>query len=198
MPNYYPIVYVRGYAMTETEVESTFNNPYYGFNLGSTQYKLTAASDPKMRIFESPVIRLMKDDNYRDSFNRYVDSENRPIAGAIPSYGADWRRTLWIFRFYDPESKMFDGQDRPKIEGYASDLAIFLNQVRLACGAPDDFAVYLVAHSMGGLISRCYLQNGDIMDGEKLAERRARERGIQLVQGSGNGDAISQAANGLP
>lgn len=180
MPNYFPIIYVRGYAMTDSEVESTFNNPYYGFNLGSTQYKLSAAADPKMHIFESPVIRLMKDEVYRDSFNRYVDSENRPIAGSIPADDADWRRTLWIFRFYDPESEIFNGQDRPKIEGYASDLAIFLNQIRLACGDPQDFAVNLVAHSMGGLISRCYLQNGDILDGRKLAEKRADERGIQL------------------
>ena len=32
---YFPVVYIRGYAMTEEEVEDTFNKPYYGFNLGS-------------------------------------------------------------------------------------------------------------------------------------------------------------------
>lgn len=47
---YYPISYVRSYAMTQSEVESTFNMPYYGFNLGSTQFKLTAGTEPKMHI----------------------------------------------------------------------------------------------------------------------------------------------------
>lgn len=68
----YPIIYVRGYAMTQSEVESTFNMPYYGFNLGSTQFKLTAGTKPKMHIFESPVVRLLKEEGYQDSFGRFV------------------------------------------------------------------------------------------------------------------------------
>ena len=73
MANYYPIIYVRGYAMTQSEVESTFNMPYYGFNLGSTQFKLAAGTEPQMHIFESPVVRLLKEENYQDSFGRFVD-----------------------------------------------------------------------------------------------------------------------------
>ncbi len=33
---YYPIVYVRGYAATMSEIEDTVATPYMGFNLGST------------------------------------------------------------------------------------------------------------------------------------------------------------------
>ena len=106
MASYYPIVYVRGYAMTQSEVESTFNMPYYGFNIGSTQFKLSAGTEPKMNIFESPVLRLVKEESYQDSFGRFVDPRNRPIAGSVPKARANWRKTLWIFRYYDPESRM--------------------------------------------------------------------------------------------
>ncbi len=153
MANYYPIIYVRGYAMTQSEVESTFNMPYYGFNLGSTQFKLAAGTEPKMHIFESPVVRLIKEENYQDSFGRFVNPRNRPIAGSVSDARVDWRKTLWIFRYYDPESRMI-GEARQKVDGYAADLAVYLNQVRLACGSPAGFAVILIAHSMGGLVAR--------------------------------------------
>jgi hypothetical protein len=32
----WPIIYVRGYAMTEGEIEATTADPFCGFNLGST------------------------------------------------------------------------------------------------------------------------------------------------------------------
>ncbi len=160
-----PIVYVRGYAMTEDEVETTFNTPYYGFNLGATQYKMAASADPRMYLFESPVVRLLKDHGYRDSFNNFVDWQNRPLAGSV----RDWRGTLWVFRYYDPEASI-RAEARPEIEGYATELLIFLNRIRRACGNPDGFAVNLVAHSMGGLICRCYLQN------EALADTPLRNR----------------------
>jgi hypothetical protein len=57
----FPIVYVRGYAMTANEVEDTFNSPYYGFNLGATQIKLVNRAydksdlkDATLRIVPSP------------------------------------------------------------------------------------------------------------------------------------------------
>lgn len=178
MAAHYPIIYVRGYAMTESEIESTFNMPYYGFNLGSTQYKLGATTAPKMHIFESPVVRLIKEEHYEDSFGRFVDPRNRPIPGSVHSAGIGWHRTLWIFRYYDPESKMF-GEDRKKVDGYATDLAVFLNQVRLACGSPPGFAVILVAHSMGGLVARSYLQNPGIFGAGKPAAAKLKQRGLK-------------------
>lgn len=164
-----PIVYVRGYAMTEEEVEETFNTPYYGFNLGSTQYKMAASADPKMYMFESPVVRLMKDHGYQDAFNRFVDWENRPLENSVK----DWRNTLWVFRYYDPEASIRQ-EARPEIEGYATELMIFLNRIRRACGDPEGFAVNLVAHSMGGLICRCYLQN-ETLAKEHLPARLANQ-----------------------
>ena len=178
MSSHYPIVYVRGYAMTQSEVESTFNMPYYGFNLGSTQFKLTAGTDPKMHIFESPVVRLMKEEGYQDSFGRFVDPRNRPIANSVPDTRGAWRKTLWIFRYYDPESRMI-GEARQKVDGYAADLAVFLNQVRLACGSPPDFAVILVAHSMGGLVARSYLQNPRIFGAAKPSAAVLETRGLR-------------------
>ena len=83
MGHYFPIVYVRGYAMTQGEVEQTFNMPHYGFNLGSTQFKLSAGNDPEMYIFESPVVRLIKDEGYADSFNRFVTPYNLPKHDSI-------------------------------------------------------------------------------------------------------------------
>jgi pimeloyl-ACP methyl ester carboxylesterase len=155
--NAYPIIYVRGYAMTAKDVEETFNLPYYGFNLGSTQFRQGMGRDPEMHIFESPVIRLMKDHDYVDAFGLYATSQGDPIQNSVPS-SKNWRRTLWIFRYYDPEAGLLD-EERPAFPQYAVQLLVFLNKVRLACGDPDDFRVNLVAHSMGGLISRCYLQN---------------------------------------
>jgi hypothetical protein len=30
---FYPIIYVRGYAMTQSEIDATVSTPYMGFNL---------------------------------------------------------------------------------------------------------------------------------------------------------------------
>jgi hypothetical protein len=66
---------------------------------------------------------------------------------------------------------------RPEIEDYAAGLHRLIEQIRDAvCGpatpadagvtrARAEFKVYLVAHSMGGLVVRCYLQN--IFPGEQ-------------------------------
>lgn len=153
----YPIVYIRGYAMTQGEVESTFNSPFYGFELGSTQYKLGSDSRPNMHIFESPVVRLIEDEGYVNAFNSYLTSTNEPIPRSV--LNGDWRKTLWIFRFYDSESQLQGVARRPEVEDYAEKLAIFLHKMKLACGSPKEFKVNLVAHSMGGLVARCYLQN---------------------------------------
>jgi hypothetical protein len=34
---YHPIIYVRGFAGTQGEIEETVGDPYMGFNLGSTE-----------------------------------------------------------------------------------------------------------------------------------------------------------------
>jgi hypothetical protein len=67
---YYPIIYVRGYAMTRGEIDETTADPFCGFNLGSTVYR--AVSDPSRKprkyVFESPIVRLMSEFGYSDVY----------------------------------------------------------------------------------------------------------------------------------
>jgi hypothetical protein len=71
-----------------------------------------------------------------------------------------------IYRYYDAASSLFGARDTPKIEVFARGLAALVMRVRdLVCGnaanevTPDDFRCCLVAHSMGGLVCRAFLQN---------------------------------------
>lgn len=164
MPNagieapYHPIIYVRGYAGSEDAVEETVATPYMGFNLGSTKVRQRWDKKPERFIFESPLVRLMKDHGYRDVYEAgeelYTRSRIQP-------------RSLVIYRYYDQVSKTWqDDPDRPDIPHHARGLSALVAQVRDAvCGtdaiAPEEFRIYLVAHSMGGLIVRCFLQNPD-------------------------------------
>ncbi len=66
-PPYYPIVYLRGYAGTQGEIEVTVSTPYTGFNLGSTRVRQLHTGEVLPYVFESPVIRLMKDHGYADA-----------------------------------------------------------------------------------------------------------------------------------
>jgi hypothetical protein len=81
MEKYLPIIYVRGYAGSQGAVESTVDRPYYGFNLGSTQVRTGPDGDPDFFIFESPLVRLIKDHGYTDLFARRI-SGMRP-AGSL-------------------------------------------------------------------------------------------------------------------
>ena len=36
---FFPIIYVRGYAMTANEISETVATPYMGFNLGATKVR---------------------------------------------------------------------------------------------------------------------------------------------------------------
>ena len=153
---YYPIIYVRGYAATMREIEGTVGTPYMGFNLGSTKIRQRHADDKPVRfIFESPLIRLMKDEAYVDAYRDgdFVNVDQRVDA-----------RSVWIFRYYEKDSESFGDGKKDPIESYAEDLRDFILRVRRQVCQGDEaelakFRVYLVAHSMGGLICRTYLQN---------------------------------------
>lgn len=155
---YYPIIYLRGYAGSEGEIEDTVSTPYMGFNLGSTRIRQLHTGEVRPHLFESPLIRLMKDHGYVDA---YRQGQMRP-RGPIPS------RSIWIFRYYDIVDEEFGEGDRKEIEFHARRLRDFLLHVRDAVletdEDPESFRVYLVAHSMGGLVSRCYLQHPKIPD----------------------------------
>lgn len=160
---YYPIIYVRGFAMMQSEIEDTVATPYMGFNLGSTKIRQEWDGDITKHIFESPLIRLMKDYGYIDNYMNGVENEN-----SIPA------KSIIIHRYYDVASKDLGYGNRPSIIEAAKALGNLIEKVKkLVCGndqdAHDDFKVYLVAHSMGGLICRCFLQNNDVSQAETKA-----------------------------
>lgn len=155
---YYPIIYVRGYAMTGGDVEDTVADPYMGFNVGSTKLRQRYPRSVVRHVFESPLVRLMKDDGYRDAF---VDGAEVPADGDLSS------RAIWIYRYQEAASKELGSGRRDDLEHYAAGLLTLVNTLhdRYVPGdrerygsASSAFRVYLVAHSMGGLIVRCLLQ----------------------------------------
>lgn len=148
-----PIIYVRGYAGTQGAVESTVDLPYYGFNLGSTQVRTDADGEPEFFIFESPLIRLMKDHGYTDFFAR-VNGQGQ-VEELKNNDGGYPMRSLWIYRYYDQTSKRTGDGERDDIEGLAEDLDVLVDHVRRQTGA---LRVHLVAHSMGGLVCRSLIQ----------------------------------------
>jgi hypothetical protein len=151
---YYPIVYVRGYAGTQTEVEDTVATPYMGFNLGSTKVRQSWDDKVSKYIFESPLIRLLKDHEYEDVYRNGGITSDEPVQP----------KSIWIYRYYDEVSEDLGTGERPEIEEYAEGLDRFIETIRdRICGNDiamrDQFKVHIVAHSMGGLVTRCYLQN---------------------------------------
>jgi len=154
-PPYYPIIYVRGYAGTAKEVEDTVADPYMGFNVGSTKVRQLWTSKVNQYYFESPLVRLMKEYQYEDVYTGGV--EMPPEAVIDP-------KSVFIYRYYDYASADLGQGKRQPIESYAKGLSDLIITVRdrVCQGDPQaikDFQVYLVAHSMGGLVCRCFLQN---------------------------------------
>lgn len=164
---FYPIIYVRGYAMTEGERDETTADPFCGFNAGSTVYRarVDRKEPAKKFIFESPMMRLSSDFEYRDVYENgadILDPDWQPRKGnaGIPA------RSVIIYRYYDTGSTLLgDGKSRD-LEVYATGLSQLILRVKALVLAqedntlkPDDFKCYLVAHSMGGLVVRGFLQN---------------------------------------
>ncbi|OVE77762.1 hypothetical protein BVX99_01695 [bacterium F16] len=153
---YYPIIYVRGYAMTQSEIEATVSTPYMGFNLGATKVRQDWQGNVKKHIFESPLIRLMKDYGYVDTY-----SDGAVAKGSLSA------KRVFIYRYYDQGDEDFGDGKAPSVKTAASGLNDFILDVKTqVCGddaaAQSAFKVYLVAHSMGGLVCRCFLQNPQI------------------------------------
>lgn len=174
MPNpedarFLPIIYVRGYAMTEREQDETTADPFCGFNLGSTVCRATPEKDKpaKKFIFESPVLRLQSDFGYRDVFENGLDIVDPDWEGTIPA------KSIVIYRYYEQASALLGSGQTPAITDFAKGLSDLVLRVRdLVCAHPnsgmtqDDFRCYLVAHSMGGLVCRAFLQNPDLGDAQ--------------------------------
>ncbi|AQH05251.1 hypothetical protein A9R05_40145 (plasmid) [Burkholderia sp. KK1] len=171
--------------MTERERNETAADPFCGFNIGSTLYRAVADknSKPAKFVFESPLLRLVSEFQYQHVYQNGadivdpdwqppVDANGRPTKGIPPA-------SVIVYRYYDDGSKYFgDGKVR-SIDQYALGLNKLILAVRdLVCQheAPDgrtikedEFKCYLVAHSMGGLVARAFLQN------DKLSHPDARK-----------------------
>jgi hypothetical protein len=156
-PPYYPIVYVRGYAMTESEREDTFHDTYYGF--AATSVEKRAAPPPdyfRADLFEGQLIRFMK-----LSQHAYFDATNRGLEDAEDNPS----RSLWVCRFYDDDVM----RDKLRsIEEHAEDLRKLVCETipqRLKERGVDlgpglkRYKVILIAHSMGGLVCRTLIQS---------------------------------------
>ena len=150
---FYPIIYVRGYAMTKAEIEATVSTPYMGFNLGATKVRQDWRRKVIRHIFESPLVRLMKKYDYRDIY-----AEGKEMQGTIPA------KSIIIHRYYEQADTDLGTGHVPSVIEAAEELHDLVIKVRdQVCGTDLEalaaFKVYLVAHSMGGLVCRCFLQN---------------------------------------
>jgi len=159
---YYPIIYVRGYAMTRSEIDQTTADPFCGFNIGSTVFRATAdkAKPARKFNFESPVVRLMTDFGYRDVFENGLDIMDSGWNAPIPA------RSIIVYHYYEQASTLLGTGKTPSMEDFAKGLSALVGRVReLVCAAPvneatpENFRCHLVAHSMGGLVCRAFLQN---------------------------------------
>lgn len=185
--NELPIVYCRGYAGPTSQIDATVNDPFYGFNEGATHTRVNGDGDPKFYQFEGPLLRLLGERDYhvlvRGSQKELLATAT---AGALP------QKSIWIHRFYDeaattyaaPAARTGNLFDRAitwtedlvrehttaqgfDIEQAARELYDLILLVREKTGAPK---VFLVAHSMGGLVARCMMQKICEMDGRITAK----------------------------
>lgn len=156
-PPFYPIVYVRGYAMTANEREETFHDTYYGFSATSVEKRDAPPPDYfRADMFEGQLIRFMKLGHYA-----YFDATNRGLEDCVDNPA----RSLWVCRFYDVDVMK---DNLRSIEDHAEELRTMVCQTipeRLKALGVDlgpqlrDYKVILIAHSMGGLVCRTLMQN---------------------------------------
>jgi len=163
----YPIIYVRGYAMTKSEISETTSTPYMGLELGATKARQAWDGAVRKIFFESPIVRLLKA-GYSDIYRNGLQLESGPIP----------QQSIIIHRYYDAADPDFGSGKVPTIKEAANGLSDLILRVRdQVCldgqMKPEDFKVYLVAHSMGGLVCRCFLQNSAVGSNEarKLVDK---------------------------
>ncbi|WP_020412092.1 hypothetical protein [Microbulbifer variabilis] len=168
---FHPIIYVRGFALTRSAIEDAVADPYMGFNTGSTKMRRAVDGGFKAYYFESPLLRLISEYNYEDVLENGEDlvvgeCEDNPIP----------YRCVVTYRYYEEASKDFGDGKTPSIEHFAAGLGklILLLREKVCSNKVNNvnksnFKVHLVAHSMGGLICRSFLQN------ESLSTHNARK-----------------------
>jgi hypothetical protein len=160
-----PVIYVRGYAGTTSGINSQVDDPFYGFNLGSTHVRVGGSGDPIFYQFESPLLRLMMDEGYellvKGSQENLLDAAG---PGSLPP------ETMWIHRFYDVSASTWgEKPEEFRLEDAAENLLNLIEKLQEKTGAPT---VHLVAHSMGGLICRSLIQK---VIPQKYPEKKATD-----------------------
>lgn len=83
-----PIVYVRGFAGDTSGINKTVADPFYGFNGGLTDVRVSGDGEPIFYQFESPLLRLYLDEDYQIlSLSLYCWTMGQPRrpASASPS-----------------------------------------------------------------------------------------------------------------
>lgn len=165
-----PIVYVRGFAGGAQGIEHTVDDPFYGFNVGSTHVRVDGDDQPVFYSFEGPLLRLLEQEGYQ----LLVDGGQRHY---LQTHDQVPPQSVWIHRFYDLSAGYSDtsnadgaggtggadgadgswtGERVPySIEAAALGLLELIETLQAKTGAPR---VHIVAHSMGGLIVRCMIQ----------------------------------------
>jgi len=122
MASFHPIIYVRGYAMTEQERNETSADPFCGFNVGSTVYRATPDKTARADkyVFESPLLRLVTDFGYRHVYQNGADildadwapppdAEGNPTTGIPP-------QSIVVYRYYDDGSGLLGSGQARRIE----------------------------------------------------------------------------------
>ena len=153
-------------------LDETTADPFCGFNLGSTVFRAVPdkTQRPRKYVFESPVVRLCSAEyGYTDVFEDgydIVDPEWENDADGKATDNKLDSRAIVIYRYYDSASGLFGSGITPNIEEFARGLAKLIVRVRDLVLANKEnqateatFRCYLVAHSMGGLVCRAFLQN---------------------------------------
>ncbi len=175
----HPIIYVRGYATTQTEMEDTVADPYMGFNLASCKVRQLWDGTVKKYFFESPVVRLLKQFQYDDVYEEGADrvADGRKLTNPDDPQRPVPYRSIVIYRYYEPSSEDLGTGQKPDMKRFATGLGQLILDLRDRIypeGAKtrltredrdkgklpyEQFRVYLIAHSMGGLVCRAFLQN---------------------------------------
>jgi hypothetical protein len=94
-----PIIYVRGFGGGQSGIDKVVDDPFYGFNEGSTHIRVGARGQPRFYQFEGPLLRLLLEQGYT---LRVAGSQERELL-----YAADGElepASVWVYRFYDPNA----------------------------------------------------------------------------------------------
>jgi hypothetical protein len=141
-----------------------------GFNVGAVKVRQLWNGALAKYFFESPLLRLFKERDYDDVYMEGIDQVDDRLAGEPVPY-----RSVVIYRYYEQASKELGAGKLPEMKAYADGLSRLILRLRDRVVAnkankvaAKDFRVYLVAHSMGGLVCRAFLQNASY--GEKAAK----------------------------